>query len=95
MTYFRSLDSHQQALDKEDFQEDGSIAAFWVVNRQFHKPIDSQFFLDYNCQMTEKYFAEYTGIEVKQFRDTLLQHMDNVKKFVAEGTSHQRHYDRK
>ncbi|GKE77354.1 hypothetical protein Tco_1543474, partial [Tanacetum coccineum] len=27
----------------------------------------------------------------KQFRDTLLQHMGNVKKFVAERTSHQRH----
>ncbi|GJZ69852.1 hypothetical protein Tco_0633402 [Tanacetum coccineum] len=34
------------------------------------------------CQ--NKYFAEYTGIEVKQFRETLLQHMSNVKKSVAE-----------
>nr|GEX39504.1 hypothetical protein [Tanacetum cinerariifolium] len=25
--------------------------------------------------MTEKYFVEYIGIEVKHFRDTLLQHM--------------------
>nr|GEU32995.1 hypothetical protein [Tanacetum cinerariifolium] len=36
--------------------------------------------------MTDKYFVEYTGIEVKHFRDTLLQHMDNVKKSVAERT---------
>ncbi|GJV04447.1 hypothetical protein Tco_1338016 [Tanacetum coccineum] len=28
-------------------------------------------------QMTNKYFAEYIGIEVKQFKDTLLQHMEN------------------
>ncbi|GJT20779.1 hypothetical protein Tco_0890716 [Tanacetum coccineum] len=27
---------------------------------------------DYDSQMTEKYFAEYIGIEVKQFRETLL-----------------------
>ncbi|GJX20779.1 hypothetical protein Tco_0223456 [Tanacetum coccineum] len=45
--------------------------------------------------MTEKYFAEYIGIEVKQFRDTLLQHMGNVKKSVAERTHHKRLYDRR
>ncbi|GKE65006.1 hypothetical protein Tco_1519167, partial [Tanacetum coccineum] len=41
-------------------------------------------------QMTNKYFANYTGIKVKQFRETLLQHMSNVKKFVAEITRHKR-----
>ncbi|GJR05352.1 hypothetical protein Tco_0528336 [Tanacetum coccineum] len=45
--------------------------------------------------MTDKYFAEYTGVEVKQFRDTLLQHMGNVKKSVVERTRHQRQYDRR
>nr|GEY65545.1 hypothetical protein [Tanacetum cinerariifolium] len=44
--------------------------------------------------MTDKYFVEYTGIEVKHFRDTLLQHMGNVKKFVFERARHQRQYDR-
>nr|GEU88811.1 hypothetical protein [Tanacetum cinerariifolium] len=45
--------------------------------------------------MTDKYFVEHTGIEVKHFRDTLLQHMGNVKKFVAERTRHQRQYDKR
>ncbi|GKD59658.1 hypothetical protein Tco_1297167 [Tanacetum coccineum] len=53
------------------------------------------FTLDYDSQMTDKYFAKYTGIEVKQFRETLLQHMSNVKKFVAERTRHKRLYDRR
>nr|GFB63844.1 hypothetical protein [Tanacetum cinerariifolium] len=88
MTYFRSLHSHLQVLSKEDlkgtheFQEDGSMTAFWGVNNQFQEFIDSQVTLDYDSQMTEKYFVEYTGIEVKHFRDTLLQHMENVKKSV-------------
>nr|GEX48835.1 hypothetical protein [Tanacetum cinerariifolium] len=43
--------------------------------------------------MTEKYFAEYTRIKVEQFRETLLQHMGNVKKFVAKRTHHKRQYD--
>ncbi|GKD25266.1 hypothetical protein Tco_1231480 [Tanacetum coccineum] len=54
-----------------------------------------EFTLDYDSQMTDKYFAEYTGIEVKQFRDTLLQLMGNVKKSVSKRTRHQRQYDRR
>nr|GEY31143.1 hypothetical protein [Tanacetum cinerariifolium] len=45
--------------------------------------------------MTNKYFVKYTGIKVKHFRDTLLQHIGNVKKSVAERTCHQRQYDRR
>ncbi|GJW87083.1 hypothetical protein Tco_0162423 [Tanacetum coccineum] len=60
------------------------MAAFWVVNRQSQKYIDSLFSLDYDSQMTEEYFAKYIGIEVKQFRDKLIQHIKNVKKSVAE-----------
>nr|GEV30740.1 hypothetical protein [Tanacetum cinerariifolium] len=71
------------------------MTAFWVVNNQFQKFIDSQFSLDYDSQMTDKYFVEYTRIKVKHFRDTLLQHMGNVKKSVAERTRHQRQYDKK
>nr|GFC41955.1 hypothetical protein [Tanacetum cinerariifolium] len=39
------------------------MAAFWVVNNQFQKFIDSQFTLDYDSQMTDKYFVKYTEIE--------------------------------
>ncbi|GJV79078.1 hypothetical protein Tco_1514948 [Tanacetum coccineum] len=94
-TMFLNIDQLQKKLDKDDFQEDGSMAAFWVINRQFQKFVDSKFTLDYDSQMSDKYFAEYTGIEVKQFRETLLQHMSNVKKSVAERTRHQRQYDRR
>nr|GEX34821.1 hypothetical protein [Tanacetum cinerariifolium] len=45
--------------------------------------------------MTNKYFVEYTGIEVKHFRDTLLQHMGNGKKSVAKKTRHQKQYDKR
>ncbi|GJX11662.1 hypothetical protein Tco_0201521 [Tanacetum coccineum] len=45
--------------------------------------------------MTDTYFVEYTGIEVQHFRDTLLQHLGNVKKSVAERTRHQRQYERR
>ncbi|GKB85396.1 hypothetical protein Tco_0957668 [Tanacetum coccineum] len=78
--------SSKSQLDKDEFQEDGSMIAFWVVNNQFQKYIDSKFTLDYDSQMTDTYFVEYTRIEVQHFRDTLLQHVGNVKKSVAERT---------
>ncbi|GJR78272.1 hypothetical protein Tco_0149057 [Tanacetum coccineum] len=53
-----NLDQLQKQLDKDKFQEDRSMAAFW-------------------------------------FRETLLQHMGNVKKSVAERTRHKRQYDRR
>ncbi|GJV52132.1 hypothetical protein Tco_1447873, partial [Tanacetum coccineum] len=62
---------------------------------QFQKFIDSKFTLDYDSQMTDTYFVEYTGLAVQHFRDTLLQHLGNVKKSVAERTCHQTHYGRK
>ncbi|GJZ65360.1 hypothetical protein Tco_0622056 [Tanacetum coccineum] len=92
-TILQNLDQLEKQFDKEELQEDRPKAAFWVINKQFQMFIDSQFTWDYDSQMTEKYFAKYTGIEVKQFRETLLQHMGNVKKSVAERTRHKRHYD--
>ncbi|GJW73942.1 hypothetical protein Tco_0133312 [Tanacetum coccineum] len=83
-TMLLNVDQLQKQLDKDEFQEDGSMAAFWMVNNQFQKFIDSKFTLDYDSQMTDTYFVEYTGIEVQHFRDTLLQHLGNVKKSVAE-----------
>ncbi|GJU17160.1 hypothetical protein Tco_1145126 [Tanacetum coccineum] len=57
--------------------------------------IDWQYFLDYDSEMTKEYFAKYTGITVKQFRDKLIQQMENVKKSVAERARHQRRYERR
>ncbi|GJY70419.1 hypothetical protein Tco_0474122, partial [Tanacetum coccineum] len=57
--------------------------------------VDFVFTLDYDSQMTDKYFVEYTGIEVQHFRDTLFQHLGNVKKSVAERTHHQRQYEKR
>ncbi|GJR31781.1 reverse transcriptase domain-containing protein [Tanacetum coccineum] len=57
--------------------------------------IDSKFTLDYDSQMTDTYFVEYTGLKVQHFKDTLLQNLGNVKKSVAERTRHQRQYERR
>ncbi|GJS27124.1 hypothetical protein Tco_0487744 [Tanacetum coccineum] len=45
-----NIDQLQKQLDKDEFQEDGSMTAFWVVNNQFQKFIDSKFTLDYDSK---------------------------------------------
>ncbi|GJS36297.1 hypothetical protein Tco_0534679 [Tanacetum coccineum] len=65
-TMFIHVDQLQEQLDNDEFQEERSMAAFWVINRQFQKFINSQFTLDYDSQITEKYFVEYTEIEYER-----------------------------
>ncbi|GJU13128.1 hypothetical protein Tco_1135524 [Tanacetum coccineum] len=57
-----NVDQLQKQLDRDEFQEVGSMTAFWVVNNHFQKFIDSKFTLDYDNQMTYMYFVKYTGI---------------------------------
>ncbi|GJX12033.1 hypothetical protein Tco_0201892 [Tanacetum coccineum] len=55
-----NLDQLEKQLDKDEFQGDRSMAAFCVINKQFQKFIDWQYFLDYDSEMTEEYFAKFT-----------------------------------
>ncbi|GJU50257.1 hypothetical protein Tco_1219812 [Tanacetum coccineum] len=63
-----NLNQLEQQLDKEEFQETGSMDSF-------------------------SYFLAYTRTEVRQFRDTLIQHMESVKKSIDERAQHKREYD--
>ncbi|GKB88851.1 hypothetical protein Tco_0961123 [Tanacetum coccineum] len=56
-TMLRSIDQLQKQLDKDKFQEDGSKAAFGVVNNQFQKFINLKLTLDMLGQMTESLFC--------------------------------------
>ncbi|GJZ55861.1 hypothetical protein Tco_0611054 [Tanacetum coccineum] len=38
-TMLLNIDQLQKQLDKDEFQEDGSMTAFWVVNNQFQKSL--------------------------------------------------------
>ena len=85
-TMILNLDQLRQQLDQEESSKIGSIAAVCVLNKQLQVFIDSKFTsdYDYDSQMTKKCFADHTGIEVDMFRDTLLQLMGNVKKYIEK-----------
>ncbi|GJT30831.1 hypothetical protein Tco_0911106 [Tanacetum coccineum] len=43
--------------------------------------------------MTRNYFLQYTQLEIPEFRDTLIQHMESVKKSIDKRSLHKREYD--
>ncbi|GKF17908.1 hypothetical protein Tco_0062826, partial [Tanacetum coccineum] len=45
-TMLLDVDQLQKQLDNDEFQEDESMATFWVINKQFQQFTDSKFTLD-------------------------------------------------
>ncbi|GKB59578.1 hypothetical protein Tco_0915764 [Tanacetum coccineum] len=91
---FLNVDQLEKQLDKEEFQEIESMAAFKVLETQFQKFIKSRTYLDDEyVVMTCKYFLEYTQLEILEFRDALIQHMESVKKTIDKRALHKREYD--
>nr|GEU56462.1 hypothetical protein [Tanacetum cinerariifolium] len=43
--------------------------------------------------MTRNYFIQYTKLEIPEFYDTLIQHMESVKKSIYERAQHKTKYD--
>ncbi|GJT38384.1 hypothetical protein Tco_0938249 [Tanacetum coccineum] len=93
-TMFLNVDQLENQLDKEEFQEIGSMAAFKVPETQFQMFIKSQIYLDDEyVVMTRYYFLQYTQLEIPEFYDTLIHHIESVKKSIDKREQHKREYD--
>nr|GEV53771.1 hypothetical protein [Tanacetum cinerariifolium] len=70
------------------------MASFNVLETQFLMFIKSWIYLDDEyVVMTRNYFLQYTQLEILEFRDTLIQHMESVKKSIDKRAIHKREYD--
>ncbi|GJZ84552.1 retrovirus-related pol polyprotein from transposon TNT 1-94 [Tanacetum coccineum] len=84
-TVFLNMDQLQKQLDNHEFQEIGSMASFKVLETQFQMFINSQIYLnDEYIVMTRNYFLQYTQLDIPEFRETLVQFMEYVKKSIDE-----------
>ncbi|GKB50599.1 hypothetical protein Tco_0901352 [Tanacetum coccineum] len=91
---FLYMDQLQKQLDNEEFQEIGSMSAFKVLQTQFQMFIKSRFYLDDEyVDMTRNKFLQYTRLDIPEFRDTLIQHMESVKKSIGERAQHKMEYE--
>ncbi|GKD19432.1 hypothetical protein Tco_1208590 [Tanacetum coccineum] len=70
------------------------MAAFKVLEILFQKFIKLRTYLDDEYViMTRKFFLEYTRLMIREFHDTLIQHMESVKKSIDKRALHKREYD--
>ncbi|GJW89177.1 hypothetical protein Tco_0164517 [Tanacetum coccineum] len=93
-TMFLYMDQLQKQLDNEEFQEIGFMSAFKVLQTQFQMFIKSRFYLDDEyVDMTRNKFLQYTRLDIPEFRDTLIQHMESVKKSIGERAQHKMEYE--
>nr|GEU50127.1 reverse transcriptase domain-containing protein [Tanacetum cinerariifolium] len=87
------LDQLEKQLGKEEFQKCRSMDAFKALKRQFQLLISFQYnFEGFDDLMIRKYFLAYSQTKVQQFRNTLIQHMESVKKSIDERAQCQRAY---
>ncbi|GJU21093.1 hypothetical protein Tco_1154435 [Tanacetum coccineum] len=76
-----NLDQLEKQLGKEEFQETDSMDVVKALKTQFQLLISFQYNFDgFEDLMICKYFLAYTRIEVEQFRNTLIQHMESTQK---------------
>ncbi|GJR99286.1 hypothetical protein Tco_0315795 [Tanacetum coccineum] len=86
---FLYMDQLQKQLDNEEFQEIGFMSAFKVLETQFQMFIKSQIYLDDEyVDMTHNKFLQITRLDIPEFHDTLIQHMESVKKSIGERAQH-------
>nr|GEX22664.1 hypothetical protein [Tanacetum cinerariifolium] len=94
-TMLHNVEQLEKQLDKEDFQEIGSMDAINVLETQFQMFITSRVYLnDEYVAMTRNYFIQYPQQAIPEFRDTLIQHLESVKKSIDERAQHKIKYDR-
>nr|GEV30012.1 hypothetical protein [Tanacetum cinerariifolium] len=92
----QNLDQLEKQLDKEEFQETGSINAFRALMTQFHTFINFRYYFDdFDGTMICKYFQAHTRTEIRQFRDTLIHNMESLWESIQERAKHKREYDRR
>ncbi|GKC27922.1 hypothetical protein Tco_1035216 [Tanacetum coccineum] len=106
MAYFLSLHSYLQVLSKDDLKgtriEHGFKGAFMSLFAQDVDTFTRTMLLNVDQlqkQLDKDEFQEDRSMTafrvVQHFKDTLLQHLGNVKKSIAERTHHQRQYERR
>ncbi|GJU85635.1 hypothetical protein Tco_1293181 [Tanacetum coccineum] len=70
------------------------MSAFKVLQTQFQMFIKSRFYLDDEyVDMTRNKFLQYTRLDILEFRNTLIQHMESVKKSIGERAQHKMEYE--
>ncbi|GJS73618.1 hypothetical protein Tco_0706459 [Tanacetum coccineum] len=90
LTNNETTELSNQSLELHGFLE---AKRSWLQKFQFQMFIKSRIYLDDEyVVMTRNYFLQYTRV-ISDFHDTLIQHMECVKKSINERAQHKQDYD--
>nr|GEW48142.1 hypothetical protein [Tanacetum cinerariifolium] len=93
-TVFLNMDQFERNLTKKNFKRLDPWLFFKVLGTQFQMFIKSRIYLDDEyVVMTRNYSLQYTQLEILEFRNTLIQLMESVKKSTDERAQHKREHD--
>ncbi|GJY65144.1 hypothetical protein Tco_0466604 [Tanacetum coccineum] len=106
MISFCLLHSHLKVLSIKGGFKRACVALFNQDNQTFteslllnldnlEKQLDREEFQETESIGAFRSFLEYTRTEIQQFRDTLIQHMESVKKSINERAHHKRENNRR
>ncbi|GJW60920.1 hypothetical protein Tco_0110255 [Tanacetum coccineum] len=90
---FFNMDKLEKKLNKEEFNEEIAMVVFKVFKNQFWQFINNQIFMDYDDQMANKFFIEYTLCDAQLFQNILINKMDSVEKAIIKRGLYKRAHD--
>ncbi|GJT22105.1 hypothetical protein Tco_0892042 [Tanacetum coccineum] len=81
---FFNMDKLEKQLNVEELNEEIAMVVFKVFNNQFWHFINNQISMDYDDQMANKVFTEYTLCDAQVFKNVLINKMDSIEKAIIE-----------
>ncbi|GJX14502.1 hypothetical protein Tco_0206260, partial [Tanacetum coccineum] len=79
--------------EKRIAEEQAAKDRYWKIPICYDDDEDYIYLNDEYIVMTRNYFLEYTRLDIPEFRDTLIQNMDYVKKSIEKRALHKMEYD--
>ncbi|GKB07112.1 hypothetical protein Tco_0835345, partial [Tanacetum coccineum] len=83
-----------QLKQMQDKAKESCMISFRLLHSHL-KQLDREEFQETESIDAFRSFLEYTRTEIQQFHDTLIQHMESVKKSIDERAQHKRENNRR
>ncbi|GJR63485.1 hypothetical protein Tco_1505647 [Tanacetum coccineum] len=91
----QSRETSERELLDTICNEEITMVVFKVFKNQFQQFITTHISMDYDDEMTNKFFTEYTLCDAQVFQNILISKMDSIEKAIVERGLYKRARDRR
>ncbi|GJR91598.1 hypothetical protein Tco_0215609 [Tanacetum coccineum] len=81
---FFNMDKLEKKLNEQEFNEEITMVVFKMFKNQVQQFITTHITMDYDDQMANKFFTEYTLCDAQVFQNILIDKMDSFEKAIVE-----------